>query len=319
MSTSPLTSSTATSRPQASAEFSAPPQAAPAQPAPTQAAPTQAGPAQAASAPAPEATPAGEQTKDTYGTTETEAPDLSGSASKDAMTPAVMRAAVITGAKMKIHHAAAVAARATAFIMKHPEMVAAFRQALPVIAQASTNNPSVLRVAGAISNQGMARALLTTAREVGGPAGTRMMGAVLRGLGKGGVPHAAAELGATAAKVGVAAQAGTTMGKGLSKAMPLIGNAANLISVGVALHKMINALEDPNASRETILAHTLHVATSVAGCFVPPVGVVGDIAFAAYRANERKEANEQDPFSTVSDVAMAGLRATTKGVGATGV
>lgn len=292
MATTSVNSSTATSRPQASAaDHSPPPQAA---------------------APAPEAAPAAEPKTDTYGAT-TEAPDLSGSAAKDAMTPAVMRAALIAGARMKLHQAAVVGAKATAFIMRNPEMVTAFRQALPAIAAASTNNPTALRVAGAMANPSMTRALLTTAREIGGTGGTRMMAAVLRGMGRGGVPHAAAELGATAAKVGAAAHAGSALGRGLTKAMPVIGNAANLFSVGLALHKMLRAMEDPNMSKEDFLAHSLHVAASVAGCFVPPIGVAGDLAFAAWRANEKKEGENQEPSTVISDLAAAGLRASTKG------
>ncbi|MFL5320717.1 MAG: hypothetical protein ACJ790_13735, partial [Myxococcaceae bacterium] len=130
----------------------------------------------------------------------------------------------------------------------------------------------------------MTKALLEVGMQVGGRDGKRLVAAAMRGMKAGGLSHSAAEVAATAAKIG--AKTGgkgflATLGKGLGKALPVIGNATNILSVAGSLKSLIHALRDPNASLADKLAECLHLATTVTGCFIPAVGIAGDVAMTA--------------------------------------
>ena len=183
-----------------------------------------------------------------------------------------------------------VAVDAARTVLSSPEMLAAFKHALPALEAAakSVGGPAALKVAKAVlplvANGQTTKAILKLAFDVGGATGRRLAGAAMRGLTKGGLSHSAAEIAATAAKIGM--KSGATKGaagllaKGLGKAAPVVGNAVNIISVGTSLVDLIKSLNDPEHSQGGKLAHVLHLACTIAGCFIPPVGIVGDLALA---------------------------------------
>jgi hypothetical protein len=203
------------------------------------------------------------------------------------VSPAVMRslelaATELLGGKPP----AAVLLDAAKSFAHSPEAMEAFRKALPLLAAlARKAGPSAGKLAGELlpmlAKGETVKAVLDAAAAVAGPAGRRLAGAALRGLAKGGLDTGAAELAATAAKM--LAKSGATSGipllvaKGATKALPVIGNAANVLSVGTAVYGLVKSLRDPGASTPLKLAHVLQVVCSVAGCFVPPAGVVGDL------------------------------------------
>ncbi|MFZ5468813.1 MAG: hypothetical protein ACOZIN_05185 [Myxococcota bacterium] len=209
----------------------------------------------------------------------------------EAAAPAVMRA--LYGAASMLEGGAAaeaVASEAAKVVFKSPEMMAAFKHALPALEAATTAVGG--QAAGAIAKKALpllangetVKAVIKVAGDVGGPSGRRLVGAAIRGLSKGGLTHCTAEVAATAAKVGAKATAATTAGKALGKALPLVGNALNLLSVGTALVGLIKSFKDPNTTGGGRLAHALHLACSVVGCFIPPVGVAGDVALMGAKA-----------------------------------
>lgn len=198
----------------------------------------------------------------------------------ETVAPAVLRA--LFGAASAMHEgqdAQAIATDAARVVLASPEMLAAFKQALPALENVAGRIGG--KAVGEIARQALplvangqtVKALLKVAGEVGGPAGKRLMGAALRGLSNGGLAYSAAEIASTAAKLG--AKSGS-FAKIFTKAMPIVGNAMNLLSVGSALKALIDVLKDPDSSIGAKLAHALHLATTVAGCFIPQVGLAGD-------------------------------------------
>ncbi len=216
----------------------------------------------------------------------------------DTAGPSVLRALFATASRIQDGEVAGkTAVEAAKVLMASPEMFAAFKHALPALESAATAiNPAVGKVAKAalplVANGETTKALLKIAGEAAGPSGRRLVGAALRGLHQGGLANASAEVAATAAKLGMkAGAAGGVLGgvaKGLGKAAPLVGNAANLLCVGTSIAGLLKSFKDPGASLGMKLAHALHLAASVAGCFIPPVGVVGDLAMVAVKSGNAR-------------------------------
>lgn len=216
----------------------------------------------------------------------------------EAAAPAVLRAAFTAASQLGSDQPPQeIASEAARTILSSPEMMAAFKHALPALEATvgaiggSAAAAAAGRVLPLLANKETTKAILKLAFEVGGIDGRRLAGAALRGLAKGGIAHSAAEVTATAVKVGAkaGAKAGATgalgaVAKGLGKAAPIIGNAANILSVGTSLVGLIKALKDGETSLGKKLAHALHLACSVAGCFIPPVGTFGDLAMAGVSA-----------------------------------
>ena len=81
----------------------------------------------------------------------------------------------------------------------------------------------------------------------------------------------AAKSGGMRATMGTLAKVG---GRELSKGVPLL----NWMSVGLSAGSLIHTLGDPKATMADKIAHGLHLAASVVGVFLPPVGIAGDVA-----------------------------------------
>lgn len=205
----------------------------------------------------------------------------------DAVAPALQRALYTLASKAETGDAAsAIAAEAAREFAKSPEAMAAFKHVMPYLesgAIALGNKVGVAQIGKVASSAlplvadgKMVKALLKAAFEVGGPSGRRMMGAILRGLNSGkGVAGAAAELSATAAKIGAKSGAlGVTATKGLSKALPVVGNALNVLAVGASLKALYDAVVHGPATKGQICSRVLHTAATVTGCFVPPAAAV---------------------------------------------
>jgi len=205
----------------------------------------------------------------------------------DTVAPALQRALYTLASKVETGDAAsAVATEAMREFVKSPEAMAAFKNVMPYLesgAIALGNKVGVAQIGKVASSAlplvadgKMVKALLKAATEVGGPNGRRMMGALLRGLNSGkGVAGAAAELSATAAKIGAKSGAlGATATKGLSKALPVVGNALNVLAVGASLKALYDAVVHGPATKGQICSRVLHTAATVTGCFVPPAAAV---------------------------------------------
>lgn len=203
------------------------------------------------------------------------------------LEPALMRTLFGAAGKMGQGDAHAIALQAMKTFAASPEMMAAFKHAQPMLLAAAetAHLGKIARAALPFAVDGkMTKALLEVGMQVGGRSGKRLVAAAIRGMKSGGLSHSAAEIAATTAKIG--AKAGgkgflATVGKGLGKALPIIGNAANILAVASSLKGLIDVLRDPNASPGDKLARVLHLATTVTGCFIPAVGVVGDVAMTA--------------------------------------
>lgn len=223
---------------------------------------------------------------------------ISAGPTAEAAAPALLRA-MFTAANRLEGGASAekTAVEAAKLVLASPEMLAAFKHALPALEAAATvANPAVGNVAKAVlplvANGDTVKALLKLGFEAAGPQGRRLVGAALRGLNNGGMAMAAAEIAATAAKIGMKSGAAggalATVAKGLGKAAPIVGNALNILTVGSSLVNLVKSLFDKDASAGLKLAHVLHLAATVAGCFIPPVGIAGDVALAAVKAGEAR-------------------------------
>ncbi|MBI3184834.1 MAG: hypothetical protein HYZ28_22070 [Myxococcales bacterium] len=208
----------------------------------------------------------------------------------EAAAPALLRALYSASSKMGSGEAPeAVAVEAAKLVLSSPEMLASFKHALPALEAAAktVGGPAAAKAAAAVlplvANGQTTKAILKLATEVGGAQGRRLAGAALRGLAKGGMASSAAEVAATAAKISAkttAKGAAGAVGKALGKAAPIVGNAVNILSVGTSLVSLIKSLGDRQSTAGGKLAHVLHLAASVVGCFIPPVGVAGDLAMA---------------------------------------
>ncbi|MHB8873902.1 MAG: hypothetical protein ACYC8T_09485 [Myxococcaceae bacterium] len=209
----------------------------------------------------------------------------------EAAAPALLRALFGAAEGLKAGEGQQqIAVDAARMMLASPEMLAAFKHALPALeaaakAVAGTGGLNVAKaVLPLVANGQTVKAILKLATEVAGPVGRRLAGAAMRGLTKGGLTPSAAEIAATAAKIGM--KSGATKGaagllaKGLGKAAPIVGNAVNILSVGGSLIGLIKSLRDPEATAGGKLAHVLHLACTITGCFIPPVGIVGDLALA---------------------------------------
>ncbi|MBL8950231.1 MAG: hypothetical protein JNK82_05620 [Myxococcaceae bacterium] len=205
----------------------------------------------------------------------------------DAVAPALNRAFFTLASKIETGDAAAnIAAEAAREFAKSPEAMAAFKHALPYLEAGAVKLGSKVGVEAIgkvatnalplLADGKMVKALLKAGQEVGGPSGRRLVGAAIRGLNTGkGMAGASAEVAATAAKIGAKSGAlGGTAAKGLSKALPVVGNALNVLAVGSSLKALYDAVVHGPATTGQICSRVLHTAATVTGCFIPPVGAV---------------------------------------------
>lgn len=209
----------------------------------------------------------------------------------EAAAPALLRA--VFGAAKRLEAGDApeqVAREAARTAMSSPEMMAAFRHALPTLEAAveTVGGAPAKNVAASVleplADGKKVQAVLKAAYALGGVPGRRLVGAALRGLHKGGLAASTAEVAATAAKIGSTSVSLGTVGKALGRAAPLVGNPRNLLMVGSALAGLIGSFRDSEATTGKKLGHALHLACSVVGCFIPAVGVAGGVALGAAAA-----------------------------------
>jgi hypothetical protein len=198
------------------------------------------------------------------------------------------------------------------YLKKHPDFDVAFGKATSKLASAAAAGSKSARVASAalphVADGKWAASTLKAVQEIGvqlggaelGMAARRVVGAVFRGMNTGGtMAHATAEVTATLAKILAKAGSAATLAKGLSnglpasvltkvskgvgKGLPLFGNAANLVAAFSKLKMLVKLMKQPDVSLGQKIGHTMHFASLVAGCFIPEVGLMGDVAAAAAR------------------------------------
>jgi hypothetical protein len=175
-------------------------------------------------------------------------------------------------------------ALATKEFAKSPEAMALFRQVMPYLESSAVKlgtqigAPVVANVAKSalplVADGQMVQALLKGASEIGGVNGRRLVGAALRGLSKGtGVGGAAAELAATGARIAANVPALGGLAGGVAKALPVIGNAANVLAVGRSL-KALHDAHNNKAPEGHLAGRWLHLAATVTACFIPPASAL---------------------------------------------
>ncbi|MBL8957954.1 MAG: hypothetical protein JNK82_44675 [Myxococcaceae bacterium] len=165
-------------------------------------------------------------------------------------------------------------------LTKSPEVLGALGRALPFV-ESSAAGAGGRVVASSLpqaANAQTVKALLELGKQVGGPSGRRLMAAALRGLNSGkGLAGVAAELTATLAKLGARSGALGAVSQGLLKALPVIGNAVNLLAVASSLKALYDCCQAPNATNAQKLVRVLHLAATVVGCFIPEVGLAATL------------------------------------------
>lgn len=195
--------------------------------------------------------------------------------------PAVTRALTAIATQLELGgDAQSVVMEAAREFAGSPEAMAAFKQALPFLEKNAVDlgNKSGAPLVGQVAAGALpllasgenVKAVLKVAGDVAGPEGRRLVGAALRGLNSGkGVAGATAEVAATAAKMGAKWGALGSFGKGLAQALPVLGNAMNLMSLGSSLKGIYDAVRGGGSAGQ-ILARCLHLGATVTGCFIPP-------------------------------------------------
>ncbi len=171
------------------------------------------------------------------------------------------------------------AADVAAELTKSPEVLGALSRALPFLESGVGSTGRVVASSLPLAANGpTVKALLELGKHLGGPSGKRLVGAALRGLGSGkGMAGVAAELTATLAKMGARSGALGSVGQGLLKALPLIGNAVNLLAVASSLKALYDCYNDPQSTKAQKLLRVLHLAATITGCFIPEVGLAATL------------------------------------------
>lgn len=165
-----------------------------------------------------------------------------------------------------------------------PQMSAVLRNAMPLLQLAQSGQTrNLAELLGPLaSDPAVRKAILDAAGQTAGQSGKRLVAAAMRGFNTGGLAGSTAEISKVAAKL--AGTTGGTVSKTLGKAMPVIGNAVNLALVGSSAATLLALFRSEDATKGDKVAHVAHLACTVAGCFVPLIGVGGEVALQAYKA-----------------------------------
>lgn len=199
--------------------------------------------------------------------------------------PAVTRAMMSLANQLELGgNAKGVALEAAKEFAGSPEAMAAFKKVIPFLEKNAVElgkkvGAPVLGKVGTgtlplLADGELIKATLKVASDVGGPGGRRLVGAAMRGLNSGnGVMGAVSEMMATSAKMGVSSGA---VGEGakqfLAQAMPVLGNGLNLLALGSSVKQLASTFKEGGTWGQR-LARGLHLAATITGCFVPPVGL----------------------------------------------
>jgi hypothetical protein len=156
-----------------------------------------------------------------------------------------------------------------------PELMVAFHKMIPVLAGAIERKvgPGAAGVLSTTLNAAGTGETLTTlhafAEAVGGTAGRALSLAAVKGWTTGGLWFAAAEVAAAAVQLAADhLDDREPAGRALRKLMPIVGNAAALLTVGEAARGVVLAFRDPSATSTQRLGKVLQLVATVGCCHV---------------------------------------------------
>jgi hypothetical protein len=198
---------------------------------------------------------------------------LSATTAFEAAAPALMRAVFAAAQRLEQGEGAhEVAKEAGTIIGNSPEMMAAFKQAVPGMeALAGAANPKAGQVAGKVlgplADGNKVRAALNLAGEMGGVEGKRLTAAFMRGSARGGIDHAAAEVAATASRIAAKAAVGSSskVAQAAGKVAPALGKAGTWLGLGTAFKELLDTFRDESASKGKKVAQSVYFAATIAG------------------------------------------------------